>query len=248
MRILRDSDSEKLARLAFEEFRTILATVSETRESVTVGLSGGTSLLEFYREFVSSFSTIPEPARKKIRFALLDERMVPVTDSERNFRMLSEAVFDPLVRLGMIEPSQILGMPTMSDGFAIPPTALRDTAEFTNPSDIAEAYSQLVPFIEIGLFGVGPDGHVASLFPNHPALDAEGIGYVSVKDSPKPPASRIGISSGMAKSVPNAFLFFIGESKRAAYENFFNPAISERECPAKFLRNSRLAVVTDLDV
>lgn len=229
MRILRDSDSEKLARLAFEEFRTILATVSETRESVTVGLSGGTSLLEFYREFVSSFSTIPEPARKKIRFALLDERMVPVTDSERNFRMLSRGIFEPLLASGLLARSQILPVP-LSEG------------------DIAGAYSQLVPSIEIGLFGVGPDGHVASLFPNHPALDAEGIGYVSVKDSPKPPASRIGISSGMAKSVPNAFLFFIGESKRAAYENFFNPAISERECPAKFLRNSRLAVVTDLDV
>ena len=41
------------------------------------------------------------------------------------------------------------------------------------------------------MLGVGPDGHVASLFPGHPALDVDDRIAVAVTDSPKPPPDRV---------------------------------------------------------
>ena len=44
---------------------------------------------------------------------------------------------------------------------------------------------------DVVLLGMGPDGHTASLFPGHPALDVSEAPCVAVRDSPKPPPERI---------------------------------------------------------
>ena len=46
------------------------------------------------------------------------------------------------------------------------------------------------------MLGIGPDGHVASLFPGHPALDVDDRVAVGVPDSPKPPPERITLTFG----------------------------------------------------
>lgn len=151
MRVLRHRNPQTLAQAAFDRFSEAVERFASENETVTVGLSGGTSLLGFYRELVDAFSEIPESYRKKLRFVLLDERMVPANDPESNFRLLSETVFEPLAAKGLLVPEQVVPVPLGS-------------------GDVADEYSQLVHGIDIGLFGVGPDGHVASLFPGHPVL------------------------------------------------------------------------------
>ncbi len=48
---------------------------------------------------------------------------------------------------------------------------------------------------DVLMLGIGPDGHVASLFPGHPALDVDDTVAVGVSDSPKPPPARISLTS-----------------------------------------------------
>ncbi len=65
--------------------------------------------------------------------------------------------------------------------------------EVATVDDAATAYADTVRSVGVGRFqlvmlGVGPDGHVASLFPGHPQLDAHDAIAVPVTDSPKPPA------------------------------------------------------------
>ena len=137
------------------------------------------------------FPKIPRYARTKARFALLDERKVPSDHPDSNFRQLSEKAFSPLLSAGAIGEHQIL-----------PPPRL----DVASP---AQWYFGDVGNIDIALFGVGEDGHVASLFPKHPALEIPGVRYLDVEDSPKPPPSRISVSLDLVKEIPDPFVFFI---------------------------------------
>lgn len=74
-----------------------------------------------------------------------------------------------------------------------------DVVPLVHGGTLAEAVADLTPKIEIlgppdvTLLGFGPDGHVASLFPEHPMLTAPGP-VVAIDDSPKPPSERLSLS------------------------------------------------------
>lgn len=50
------------------------------------------------------------------------------------------------------------------------------------------------PIFDLILLGIGPDGHVASLFPNHKQVSMKKGWVLPVDDSPKPPPERISLS------------------------------------------------------
>jgi 6-phosphogluconolactonase len=117
----------------------------------------------------------------------------------------------------------------------------------TNQNTIASDYSHLVPRIDIALVGVGPDGHIASLFPHHPLLDSVESGYLEIIDSPKPPAHRITVSPEMLTSAPYAFVAFM-QGKEEAYTHFLDPTLSVTDCPVKMLTScDHLVVMSDID-
>lgn len=214
MDILRNPDRQALSTAAFVKFRAAFLRHAEfSNYFVTIGFSGGTSLVEFYREFVANFGKIPLYARQKARFALLDERIVPVDSPESNFRFLNETVFRPLVESGAISESQI-----------VPPVR----TDMKNP---AEIYSSEVISIDIGLFGAGEDGHIASLFPGHPSLEIPGSWYLAIDNAPKNPPSRIGISLDMAKNIADPILFFHGRTKASSPRPFPRPQRFHFELP-----------------
>ena len=224
--IFSPSEKERLERV-WAVFLSDLESL-HGRESITVGLSGGTSLLGFYGKLRDSFLKIPLDVRKKIRFVFIDERLVAKTDPDRTELALAKILFDPLAADGHLEKSQVLSVDEASE-------------------DPAGSYSRSVPSIDIALFGSGPDGHVASLFPRHPGLADASDRYIRVRNAPKPPPERISVSVPFLRTIPHAYLFFIGESKKSAYSNFLDPKIPERDCPAKYLIGcENLTVVTDI--
>lgn len=110
----------------------------------------------------------------------------------------------------------------------------------------AQWYFGDVGNIDIALFGVGEDGHVASLFPKHPALEIPGVRYLDVENSPKPPPSRISVSLDLVKEIPDPFVFFMGESKRNAFERFLRGDETEWSLPVMALAKNGTVVVTDM--
>lgn len=77
-----------------------------------------------------------------------------------------------------------------------------------------------MPVFDVVLLGMGPDGHVASLFPGHPGLlvDSTGLGEVTlaVTDSPKPPASRVSLSLPAVNNARRVWIAAWGEEKAPA--------------------------------
>jgi 6-phosphogluconolactonase len=66
------------------------------------------------------------------------------------------------------------------------------------------------------LLGVGDDGHVCSLFPNHPLLAEERRWVAAVTDSPKPPSSRLTLTLPALGAARVIVLAAFGESKASA--------------------------------
>jgi 6-phosphogluconolactonase len=72
-----------------------------------------------------------------------------------------------------------------------------------------------VPTFDVLLLGVGPDGHVASLFPESPALYDE-RSVIPVRGAPKPPPTRLSLSLSAINAAREVWLIAAGEEKATA--------------------------------
>lgn len=72
--------------------------------------------------------------------------------------------------------------------------------------------------LDIALLGMGPDGHIASLFPGDEwvVLGSDSPAIISVDDSPKPPAQRLSLSMPVICASKHIILATGGESKAEA--------------------------------
>ena len=93
--------------------------------------------------------------------------------------------------------------------------------EVATAEDAAEAYSAALRehgagFFEVLMLGIGPDGHCASLFPGHPALDARDAIAVAVHDSPKPPPTRVSLTRECLERSREVWFLVSGADKADA--------------------------------
>ncbi len=114
-----------------------------------------------------------------------DERYVPEDDDERNDKQAREALLDHID----IPSSQVHPMPAsdgeFGDDLAAAALAYEQVlAANAEPGDPA-------PNFDVHLLGVGPEGHINSVFPDTPAVRETTRMVVEVDDSPKPPPQRI---------------------------------------------------------
>jgi 6-phosphogluconolactonase len=72
------------------------------------------------------------------------------------------------------------------------------------------------PRLDVAMLGVGPDGHVASLFPNHPALACEDAWVVGITDAPKPPPVRVSLTRAALAHASELWIVAFGREKAAA--------------------------------
>jgi 6-phosphogluconolactonase len=90
--------------------------------------------------------------------------------------------------------------------------------------------------------GMGPDGHTASLFPDHPLLDATGR-VAGIHDSPKPPPERITLTLPALNGSRRIALLATGDSKAEPLGRVL--AGPDRSTPASLLARDRLEVLVD---
>lgn len=200
-------DATLLARAVAARLVTALVDAQAARGHASVVLTGGGIGIASLRELAAS------PARDAIEWDALDvwwgdERFLPSGHPERNETQAREALLDVVD----VDPNRVYPMAPSDgpDGDDIDAAAARYAdllAKFARPEDHAP-----VPSFDVLLLGVGPDGHVASLFPEAPALYDERT-VIPVRGAPKPPPSRLSLSMSAINAAHEVWLIAAGEEK-----------------------------------
>ncbi|WP_028660762.1 6-phosphogluconolactonase [Nocardioides insulae] len=167
-----------------------------------VGLTGGTIADAVHREIarLADGSGVDWGA---VEFWFGDERFVEPDSPERNAGQARAAFLDALE----VPEHRIHAMPSTADAHDV------DSGAATYA---AEVRSQGQGHFDILMLGVGPDGHIASLFPGSPQLDVVSEVAVGVSDSPKPPPQRISLTFEALRRSRTVFFLVSGEAKAGA--------------------------------
>ena len=192
--------------------RALLATPAELGEAVaarlaaraqeplTVALTGGSAAKLVH----------PPLARAGVDWARVtlffgDERAVPPDHADSNFRLARE---------------------TLLDAAGVPAARVhRMRGEAADLAAAAREYEALLPpALDIVLLGMGPDGHVCSLFPGHALLGERARLVGVVEDSPKPPPRRLSLTMPALAAAREVWFVLAGADKAAPARALADPA------------------------
>ena len=195
------ADAEALAHTVAEQLLDRLISIQTHGRLPSIALTGGTIANEIYRVLARLDSSAVDWTQ--VDFWWGDERYVPADTSDRNDRAVELDLLDVVG----VDPARVHAMPAADE-------AHPDVAS------AAAAYEQELRThgggqFDLVLLGLGPDGHVASLFPGFPQLDASGI-TAPVTGSPKPPPERITLTFPALNRTREVWFLVAGEGKAEA--------------------------------
>ncbi|WP_427893753.1 6-phosphogluconolactonase [Kribbella sp. GL6] len=206
-------DAEDLAFSVAGRLLTAIVDAQSTGGVAQVVLTGGRVAAKVYQAVAES------PARaevdwQRVEFWWGDERFLPAGDPERNETQARDAFLSALD----VDPARVHPMAADTG----------QGAEAAAAAYGAELEAAGSPTFDVLLLGVGPDGHVASLFPGYPQVEVTDVAAVAVHDSPKPPPTRVSLTMPLLERAREVWFVVSGEDKADAVAK----ALAEGDVPA----------------
>ena len=200
--------AEALAKAAAAAWLDRIESAARDNTPLSVALSGGRITKALFSETVS-LCRQRGASLKHIHFFWADERCLPPTDAESNFRMANELLFQPL-EIGAAQIHRIRGEDA-------PETAAKLAGEDIGKSVPAKTGQ---PVLDLIFLGLGEDAHVASLFPGEAAgISASPTVYRAVLNSPKPPAARVTLGFPAIAAAKDVWMLASGKGKEPALQS-----------------------------
>jgi 6-phosphogluconolactonase len=197
-----------------------MATAEQGRFSVA--FSGG-SLLD-----IISLSLGSNPLRDTVNWSVwhvfwVDERWVLWSSPESNYGHAQRQFFNRV---------------------SIPGEQIYAADVSLSPAETAKAYESSLaavfqpgagrlPRFDLMLLGIGEDGHTASLFPGHPALNESRRWVVPVVDAPKPPPVRVTMTLPLINNARHVIFVAVGLGKAKILSKVLNPQVPQPELPTR---------------
>lgn len=244
LRLVRHPDSESLAAAVAARLLTgAIDAIGERGVAHLVLTGGGAGTRALSAVFDS-------PARHAVDWSAVhlwwgDERFLPEGHPDRNAVQAHAAMIDQLP----IPPENVHPMPADpgdGDAQAAADHYQAELAEHVGasvPADGADLPALETPTFDVLMLGVGPDGHVASLFPDHPSTTDPhpGRSVIPVHGSPKPPPTRLSLTMPAIRSARRVWLIAAGEEKAPALRLARSgpPAPELSRCPAAWARGTQ---------
>lgn len=200
------SDKESLFRAAAAQVVQVLK--QSPSKPVTMALSGGSSPARLF-ELLTQKPFVDQIPWDFLDICWVDERMVPLDHEHSNYRLAEQW----LLSRAPIMAEQVFPMPT----------------DNPSPETAAEAYEKTLrklfpemawPRFDLVLLGMGPDGHIASLFPGDPAL-RDAVNWVTAVPVPgmPPNVSRLTLTLPVLNQARHILVLVPGIGKRNAFIN-----------------------------
>ncbi|EFJ45032.1 hypothetical protein VOLCADRAFT_82562 [Volvox carteri f. nagariensis] len=167
----------------------------------------------------------------KTHIFFVDERNVPHTCPDSTFKAVQEALLSQVP----IPASQVYAI---AEGLPVEQAATQYEGRLISipASALPRSADGGFPVFDLILLGVGPDGHVASLFPNRPETAATQGWVLPVKDSPKPPPERITMTMPVINAAKEVAVVALGESKREIVQRVLEVQALPGALPAQLVR------------
>lgn len=218
-------DAEALAERVARDLLTLLRAAQATGRVPQVALTGGTVADQVHR---AVGRLAPGSGVDWARVALWwgDERFVAPDSPDRNAGPARRVLLDVVGA----DPAKVHEMPS--------------TADAPDVAAGAAAYAATVRAdgggeFDLVLLGMGPDGHVASLFPGRPEVELTDRIAVGVTDSPKPPPERISLTLPALNRAREVWFLVTGAAKAdAVSRSLADPARIARDPAQMAARDS----------
>lgn len=202
-------DKQLLADAAAARLVTAIVEAQSSRGQADIVLTGGSMGSEV---LVSLSRSAAKDAIDWRRLNLWwgDERFLPDGDPDRNETQSRRALLDAVP----LDPARVHAMPASDgpDGVDVDKAA----AHYAQELAAAAPRGHDVPEFDVLLLGVGPDAHVASLFPEHPALHERNRSTIGVRGAPKPPPVRVSMTFPSLCSARDVWFLVSGADKAGA--------------------------------
>lgn len=204
-------DKELMAQAAAARLITKIVDAQASTGAANVVLTGGRNGNGVLAALAAA------PARDAIDWGRLDlwwgdERFLPEGDPERNITQAEEALLDSVP----LDPKRVHAMPASDGPYGTDVEAAADAYAEELARAAGPANHGAVPTFDVLMLGVGPDTHVASLFPEHPGVRETERTVIGVHGSPKPPPTRISLTLPAIRSAREVWLLAAGEDKANA--------------------------------
>jgi 6-phosphogluconolactonase len=165
------------------------------RGRFSIALSGGSVAAAFF----PTLARLPLDWTH-VDFFWCDERAVPPSHADSNYAAARALWLGP----ARVPEARIHRMPADAPDLAAAAAAYE--AEMSRVSGTP-------PRLDVVLLGVGPDGHVASLFPAHAALAEDHRSVLAIEDSPKPPPRRLTLTVPVLAAAERVIVAATGKAK-----------------------------------
>lgn len=225
-------NKEELAQAAAKEFVTKAQQAIEDKGRFSVVLAGGGTPKDLHK-LLASPEIKAQIEWSKVSLFFGDERFVPQNDEQSNYFQAYEVLLKHLEDTDVT----IYAMPTENVTAEEGARAYQNTLQtYFSAEDGSKDGSKDKAF-DLVFLGIGPDGHTASLFPQHPLVTETSDALVQViHDSPKPPATRLTLSFKSLNAAKDIIVLATGHNKQAALKAVFDESISSSEIPVKGIK------------
>lgn len=200
-------DSAALVAAAGERLAEQIASVVQFRGKASIVLTGGGTGIGVLVHLAEHGGRIDW---SRVHLYWGDDRFVPEDDDERNFRQARVALLDKID----IPAENVHAMAASDGAFGDDIDAAAQAYE----RELAEQAEQgkAAPDFDVHLLGMGPEGHINSLFPHTTAVREKDRLVLAVEDSPKPPPRRITLTLPAVQRSREVWLIVSGAGKADA--------------------------------